>query len=217
MGLIAGYSDTLVVIELVLGVVFAFLGYRASERYRRANGVTPWRLPSAVWAVLFFVSLLLGLVLYLIARSTTRPRAGPTDWAGSGPPPGADQFGYGGPPRDGWNAPPSGGWNQPPSQGWDAPAPSGWGASLPTPPEPAPPGGWEAPPPPGTSFPGFAASGRARGDDQPAAAPAGPAAPAAPAAVLAPRSRRSPRAALLGRTKFTEHVADGGKISVDPL
>ena len=215
LGLVVNYGGTFLILDFVLGLLFGFFGFRASERYRRANGVTPWRLPSAVWAVLFVVSLLLGGVLFLIARSTTRPKVGPGDWPGAAPT-GGDRLGYGGPPRDGWNAPPPGGWNQPAPQGWDAPVPGGWGAP-PSAPPPAPPGGWDAPPPPGTTFPSFGAPGVP--GDATATAP-GPLLPSPP-----PPPPRSWLADPQGRhelrywdgTKFTEHVADAGKISVDPI
>jgi hypothetical protein len=52
-----------------LSVVWAFMGYRLSENDRKILGRTPWGLPSAVWALFWFLSLLVGLVLYLIAHS----------------------------------------------------------------------------------------------------------------------------------------------------
>lgn len=52
-----------------LSVVWAFMGYRLSENDRKMLGRTPWGLPSAVWALFWFLSLLVGLVLYLIAHS----------------------------------------------------------------------------------------------------------------------------------------------------
>jgi hypothetical protein len=67
-------SDELI-IELVLGVVFAGLGYWLSERDRRRFGRTPWGLPSLLWALFWFLSVLLGLVLYLIAHSGVVRRA----------------------------------------------------------------------------------------------------------------------------------------------
>ncbi len=74
-----------VVEQLVLGVVFAVLGYLFTQRSRRARGVTPWRIPAAVWAFLLFLSWEIFAVLYLIAYFTTRPRTGPAGWtAGSG-------------------------------------------------------------------------------------------------------------------------------------
>lgn len=64
-----------VVILLVLSVVWAALGYRLSENDRKNLGRTPWGLPSAVWALFWFLSLVLGLVLYLIAHSGEVRRA----------------------------------------------------------------------------------------------------------------------------------------------
>ncbi len=57
-------------IGIVLAVVGAVVGYRLSENDRRTLGRTPWGLPSLVWALFWFLSLLLGLVLYLIAHSS---------------------------------------------------------------------------------------------------------------------------------------------------
>jgi hypothetical protein len=54
----------------VLSLVWAFLGYRLSENDRRVLGRTPWGLPSLLWAFFWFLSLVLGLILYLIAHST---------------------------------------------------------------------------------------------------------------------------------------------------
>ncbi len=62
-------------IGIVLAVVGAFVGYRLSENDRRTLGRTPWGLPSLVWALFWFLSLLLGLVLYLIAHSIEVRRA----------------------------------------------------------------------------------------------------------------------------------------------
>jgi Protein of unknown function (DUF2510) len=59
----------------ILAVFWAVLGYRLSESDRKRLGRTPWGLPSAVWAVFWFLSLLLGLVLYLIAHSGEVRRA----------------------------------------------------------------------------------------------------------------------------------------------
>jgi len=52
-----------------LSLLWAALGYRLSENDRRALGRTPWGLPSALWAFFWFLSLILGLILYLIAHS----------------------------------------------------------------------------------------------------------------------------------------------------
>ena len=68
-------SGAQVAILLALSVVWAVLGYRLSEKDRRNLGRTPWGLPSAVWALFWFLSLILGLVLYLIAHSGAVRRA----------------------------------------------------------------------------------------------------------------------------------------------
>jgi hypothetical protein len=96
-----------VVIVLVLSVVWAVLGYRLSENDRKNLGRTPWGLPSAVWALFWFLSLILGLVLYLIAHSGAVRRAhqmpptsgsplaapsGGSDFAGTRAPTVAEQF-----------------------------------------------------------------------------------------------------------------------------
>ena len=63
------------VVLVVLSFVWAWLGYRLSESDRRTLGRTPWGLPSAVWALFWFLSLVVGLVLYLIAHSVGVRRA----------------------------------------------------------------------------------------------------------------------------------------------
>ena len=63
------------ILVAVLSVVWAMLGYRLSENDRKTLGRTPWGLPSALWAFFWFLSLILGLVLYLIAHSTGVRRA----------------------------------------------------------------------------------------------------------------------------------------------
>jgi hypothetical protein len=80
------------VLLLVLSVVWAFIGYTLSEQTKRTTGRTPWGLPSAVWAVLWFLSVIIGLVLYLIAQSSEARRMrrsgrfpGPTFPATPGP------------------------------------------------------------------------------------------------------------------------------------
>ena len=207
------YSNTTLLDGFVLGLVLAALGYFLSERYKRTRGVTPWRVPSGMWAVLLFLLSLIGVVMYLIACFTTRPRTGPTDWAGDrahwspGPP-----DGEGRPP--GWNSPPPDRWGQGAPQGWDAPAPGDWQAPPPGYGSAPPPGGWQAPPPPGTAFPGLGSpgtTGAAEAAPQPA-----PLAPPPPRSWLAdPAGRHELR--YWDGTKFTEHVSDAGKITTDPL
>ncbi len=60
---------------MVLSFVWALLGYRLSENDRRTLGRTPWGLPSAVWALFWFLSVVIGLVLYLIAHAGGTRRA----------------------------------------------------------------------------------------------------------------------------------------------
>jgi hypothetical protein len=69
------FSSGELIAALVLGVVFAVLGYWLSENDRRRFGRTPWGLPSGVWALFWFISLLLGLILYLIAHADVVRRA----------------------------------------------------------------------------------------------------------------------------------------------
>ena len=86
---LTGAEDVLL---LVLSVVWAFIGYTLSEQTKRTTGRTPWGLPSAVWALLWFLSVVVGLVLYLIAQSSETRRMrrsgrvpGPTFSATHGP------------------------------------------------------------------------------------------------------------------------------------
>lgn len=60
---------------LALSVVWAVIGYVLSERSLRSKGRTPWGLPSLLWAFFWFLSLILGLVLYFIASATDARRA----------------------------------------------------------------------------------------------------------------------------------------------
>lgn len=199
VGLTMTYSKSELFEDFVLGTVLAILGFRYSERFRRQRGVTPWKLPSAAWAVLLFFLPPVALV-YLVACLTTRPKPGPTGW--NAPPQGwPPSQGHPGQVPQGWSPPP-GSYSPGPHQGWDAPPPAGWVA-------PPPPGGWDAPPPPGTVFPGPPGTGMA----PPAPVPA---APPSPRAWLAdPAGRHELR--YWDGTTFTEHVYDAGKISVDPL
>ena len=200
VGLTVVYTTTTLVDGFVLGVVLASVGYFLSERYKRSHGVTPWRVPSSMWAVLLFLLSLIGVVMYLIACFTTRPKAGQSGWAGGGQRFGPSPRDAGGVPPGQWDAPR--GWGPPPGE-WQAPPPGYGGAP--------PPGGWDAPPPPGTVFPGLGPPATAPGPVPPAPQP-----PSAPRSWLADPSGRHELRYWDG-TKFTEHVADGGKISSDPL
>ena len=78
-------SETTVL--LILSAGFAVVGYLLSEADRRNLGRTPWGMPSLVWAFLWFLSLLLGVVLYLVAHRSEVKRAAtaPVGMADGGP------------------------------------------------------------------------------------------------------------------------------------
>ncbi|MFZ2058820.1 MAG: DUF2510 domain-containing protein [Acidimicrobiales bacterium] len=172
-GLTVVYSNSTLIEVLVLGAAFGLLGYYLSERYKRIRGVTPWRMPSGVWAALMFLFSLIGMVVYMIACLTTRTRTGPTGWAGG-------------------------------AQHWE-PGPREFRGP--------PPQGWEAPPPPGTGFPGLMTP------TVPGAVPAAalPVPPPPPPRSWLPDPAGRHELRYWDGTRFTEHVADAGKISVDPL
>lgn len=65
-------SSSLVVMSLVVGTVSAILAYSAARRYEARAGVAAWHLPAGLWAFIFFLSWLIGLVLFFIAKATTR-------------------------------------------------------------------------------------------------------------------------------------------------
>jgi len=210
----AGYGGSLLIVDVVFGLVCGVLGYLFSQRYGRAHGFTPWRLPSWLWFLLLFFLGFIGILLYLIAAATTRPRSGPNDWSGRTPRWDPQSSGFGGPPPQGWNPPPPGPWGPTAPQGWDAPSPGGWEGPPPGSQGAPPPGGWDAPPPQGTVFPGFSPTGSTA--STPGAPPSMPPLPPPPRSWLPDPSGRHELRYWDG-TKFTEHVADAGKISVDPL
>jgi hypothetical protein len=63
-------------VYLVAAVLFAIAFYSSSESFRKKNGVTPWRWPSWLWAVVGFASFLLGLIFFIIASRRTKPVLG---------------------------------------------------------------------------------------------------------------------------------------------
>jgi hypothetical protein len=89
-----------------------------------------------------------------------------------------------------------------PPEGWNAPPPGQWGSGTGQ--------GWE-PPSVGTGVPGAGDTAAAPPFLPPVAAPAPP-----PRSWIADPSGHHELRYWDG-TKFTEHVADGGKITVDPL
>ena len=68
------------VVLLVLAVAEGALGYYLSESDRRNLGRTPWGLPSILWALIWFFSLLLGLILWFFAHRSEVRRAAQTPY-----------------------------------------------------------------------------------------------------------------------------------------
>lgn len=180
MMLAATVSTGVVVGELVLGLLFGAFGYWLSERHRRVWGRTPWGLPSLLWALIFFLSLLIGAILFLIAKSSTRRTS--TAMTGQSPPwypPSVGSYGGGAsyPPSSSAYPPPTG----------DYPPPGPYPASLPG---ERPPGSADQPPAPGGRLPTpMAPEGGQRAPQSPgggAGVPLGPAPTAFPPTAYAP-------------------------------
>src|SRR3954451_23782660 len=60
---------------LVLAVLFAVAGFQEARRFERQYGQTPWRWDPWVWAVVMFLSWVIGIVLLAIAERQGRNRA----------------------------------------------------------------------------------------------------------------------------------------------
>ena len=76
---VVNLSGTQLVVVLIVTAALAYLGYVLSETDRRSLGRTPWGLPSPAWAVIWFLSPLVGFVLWLFAhRSGVRRAADPS-------------------------------------------------------------------------------------------------------------------------------------------
>src|SRR5487761_495502 len=70
---LVGQSKTTIVMTIIIAAIVATLGYRLSQRNRQTRGVTPWRIPSVVWAIICFFFAPFGIALELIAIMSTRP------------------------------------------------------------------------------------------------------------------------------------------------
>ena len=82
---VSGWNLVLVV---VVGVAMGILGYYLAEADRRTLGRTPWGLAPLLWALFWFLSPLVGLVLWLIAHRAEVRRAAQTPFVapmGPGP------------------------------------------------------------------------------------------------------------------------------------
>jgi hypothetical protein len=205
------------VLGVVLAVVFGWLGWRISRSFAASRGVTPWRIPSLVWALICFIFSIFGLVLELVAQMTTRsgtvePPRGP------GPVPPST---YGRPGPYGQAAPP---YSQPGPYG-SAGAPPPYGQ---TPVAGPAPGYW---PPAGPNVPlATPEAATLAGANQ----PAGPATPddLAPPRLPAPPPGRDGSTALFGwyadvtarhevrywdGRGWTQFVRDAGVAAIDPI
>jgi hypothetical protein len=90
-------------LTVVFAVLFASVGYRISVRHQTVRGVTPWRIPSVVWAILCGIFTFFGLILELVAEYTTRPQTRPSPMPG-GAQQAAPQFAYRGSAPSGTDA-----------------------------------------------------------------------------------------------------------------
>ncbi len=82
-------SGTEWVVLVVVSFLWGGIGYILSEKDRRTLGRTPWGLPSGLWAFLWFLFLILGPLLFLIAHASGIRRSHRPPFPGSpvvGPP-----------------------------------------------------------------------------------------------------------------------------------
>lgn len=72
---------------LVLAVLFAVAGYQEAQRFAKQHGSTPWRWDPWVWAIVMFLSWVIGLILLAIAERQGRKRGAhtPLAWSASTP------------------------------------------------------------------------------------------------------------------------------------
>ena len=84
--MVGNLSGTQLVVVVIVTAALAYLGYVLSENDRRNLGRTPWGLPSPAWAVIWFLSPLVGFVLWLFAHRSGVRRAGDPSLASAGVP-----------------------------------------------------------------------------------------------------------------------------------
>jgi hypothetical protein len=87
---LSGAEEALV---FVVSVIMAFLGYHLAEGDKRNLGRTPWGVPSLGWAAIWFLSPLVGLVLWLFAHRAEVRRSAQAPLGtlgGAAPPPSAE-------------------------------------------------------------------------------------------------------------------------------
>jgi hypothetical protein len=73
MAVLATVSAGPLIFSLCLALLFGYLCYRSSEKFKWQNNVTPWHIPSLVWGLIGFLSVVLCAILLVIARRTTNP------------------------------------------------------------------------------------------------------------------------------------------------
>jgi Protein of unknown function (DUF2510) len=69
-------SGPQLVFVLIFDAALAFLGFRLAEADKRSLGRTPWGVTSLGWAAIWFISPLLGFVLWFVAHRAEVRRAG---------------------------------------------------------------------------------------------------------------------------------------------
>lgn len=67
-------STLFVFIEIALSIIAAGYTYSGAQRFRAQTGVSPWHLPPWLWGAITFCFWLIGIVLFAVARATTRHR-----------------------------------------------------------------------------------------------------------------------------------------------
>ena len=65
-------------VRIVVLTLLAMFGHSRAAAYEREFGSTPWSLPKGMWAFLWALGLLPGLLLWLIAKATTTHAPPPT-------------------------------------------------------------------------------------------------------------------------------------------
>jgi len=68
-------SGSQLVLALIFDVGWGVLGYFLAENDKRNLGRTPWGIPSALWAMIWFLSGLIGVVLWFFAHRAEVRRA----------------------------------------------------------------------------------------------------------------------------------------------
>ncbi len=58
-------------VALVLGVVFAIIGWQSAVNFKRRHGVTQWGARPALWSLIFFFSFVIGGIVQSVARRST--------------------------------------------------------------------------------------------------------------------------------------------------